>query len=108
MAKETLLDTLYTDFWPSGRPADFNDWTPVGPGSKRGAARISGSDRKSLSAEETLKLCREVYDMRDQYWPKDYVALDLTDIQFQFCEAQKYEKVRLGEGRPRSFYNGTG
>jgi hypothetical protein len=30
--------------------------------------------------------------------------LELHDIQFQLCEFDKYERVRLGEGRPKSKY----
>jgi hypothetical protein len=30
--------------------------------------------------------------------------LELHDIQFQLCEYDKYERVRLGQGRPKARY----
>ena len=41
---------------------------------------------------------------QENYWPKEYGKLSPTDIQFQLCEFDKYERVRLGQGRPRSKY----
>jgi hypothetical protein len=34
----------------------------------------------------------------------DFADLTLMDIQNCLCEFDKYERVRLGEGRPRSYY----
>ncbi len=33
-----------------------------------------------------------------------YPRLELRDIEHSLCEFDKYERVRLGEGRPRSMY----
>lgn len=107
MAKETILDTRYTDFWPKKTPLDVNLWTPVGPGSMRGAARVLGDGRARLNQQETLDMCRALFELRD-FWPPDYMALELHDIQFQLCEFDKYERVRFGEGRPRSLYHPRG
>lgn len=104
MAKEVLLDTRYTDAWQVEGPSDRETWTGVGPGAIRGAARIRYGEKKTISRAEALEICREVYAARHQYWPSEYMPLTLDDIQFQFCEWFKYEKVRLGEGRPRSRY----
>jgi hypothetical protein len=38
----------------------------------------------------------------------DYENLTLMDTQNQLCEADKYERVRLGQGRPRSLYKPEG
>ena len=113
MAKEVISDTRYTDLWPSGTPKDVNTWTPVGPGSKRGAARVLGRTERTnkgkiakLTEDETLAVCLALFGERDKHWPKGpkEVVLELHDIQFQLCEFDKYERVRLGEGRPRSLY----
>lgn len=99
MAKEVLMDTRYTNFWPAGgAPFDKNDWTLVGPGSKRGAKRLGGKG-------ETLETLCAVFAARSGHWPTEFVGLELADIQFQACEFDKYERVRLGEGRPRSLYH---
>lgn len=104
MAKELTLDTFYTSFW-SKPPKDKNTWTPVGPGSMRGAARIKGDEQANrLVKNKTLKVCLELFEIHDLYWPKDYVELELTDIQFQLCEFDKWERVRLCQGRPRKTY----
>lgn len=104
MAKELVLDTRYTSFWKE-QPTDKNTWTPIGPGSKRGAARILGyTDNRSLTNEETVEVCINLFKQHKAYWPKDYVKLELHDLQFQLCEVSKYEKVRLGQGRPRNKY----
>jgi hypothetical protein len=106
LAKEVTLDAFFTNFWRR-EPVDKNTWTPVGPGSMRGAARVVGTGAKQLNKENTLKVCIDVFAQRGKFWPKKYVELELTDIQFQLCEFSKYEKVRLGEGRPRSLFTPT-
>lgn len=106
MAKEVVLDTMLTSMWPAP-PVDLNSWTPVGPGARRGAARLLGDDTaKPLSEASSLGVCRELFSIASLYWPEDYVDLELHDIQFQLCEFDKYERVRLGQGRPRSRYDG--
>jgi len=104
MAKETMLDTRHTSFWPKP-PTDMNTWTPMGPGGRRGAARIRGfTDKRPLSEKESLEVCLEVFEQRHTYLPKDFVELELADIQFQFCEFDKIERVRLGQGKAKSKY----
>lgn len=113
IAKEVILDTMYTDFWPDGRPADWQTWTPIGPGAKRGACRLLGRPgrahrkgryRADISAAAALEVCMALYAARTGRWPTNWVPLDLHDIQFQLCEFDKYERVRLGQGRPRSLF----
>lgn len=105
MAKEVMLDTMLTPIWRNP-PRDIGVWTPVGPGARRGAARVTGEDapRRGLTEPESLEVIRFLYDDRFKFWPTQWVKLDLADIQFQLCEFDKYERVRLGQGRPRSFY----
>lgn len=105
MAKEVSLDTRYTGFWKEP-PTDIYDWTPIGPGSKRGVGRIMGKTEKPYDASnrDTLNACIELYDMHKKYWPRTHVGLEVHDIQFQLCEWDKYERTRLGEGVPRNRY----
>lgn len=107
MAKEVILDTMLTSFWSRGKPADLNDWTPVGPGARRGAARALGVDEPGNGCTEhgALQVIGQLYAERDELWhfAED---LELHDVQFQLCEFDKYERVRLGQGRPRSLYRG--
>lgn len=109
MAKEILLDTTYTRFWggyvKNGRtvPGDWWSWTPVGPGGRRGAARVA--ERPRLGEDASLKVIMDLYNDQDRYWPSaTWGQLCPHDVQFQLCEFDKYERVRLGEGKPRNKY----
>lgn len=119
MTKEILLDTMMTGFWSDDveyshnrsftYPTDYREWTPIGPGGLRGAARLLGNDtpsHNSVRAQRALEVIMEVQaaQANRSYWPEEYGYLYPTDIQFQFCEFDKYERVRLGQGKPRSKY----
>lgn len=107
MAKEIVLDTMFTPFWGTkdGKPEDFNDWCPVGPGARRGLNRLTGRDLNKPVPEPAMILeMAKIFEQREKYWPEDYVTLELHDIQFQLCEFDKYERVLNGEGAPRSLY----
>lgn len=104
MSKESVLDTRHTSFWPEP-PEDRFTWTPVGPGGMRGAARILGyTDKRLLSKQATVDVCLELFKVRKQYLPADFVELELHDLQWILCEFDKMERVRLGQGRPRAKY----
>lgn len=105
IAKETVLDTRYTNFWPVSGPADRDTWTPVGPGSMRGAARMLTGDKKPLNKYATLDVCLDIFAQRKKHWHG--VDLELTDIQFQLCEYDKYTRIKTGEGRTRSLFRPT-
>ena len=113
MTKEILLDTTYTGFWGDYQekpneygftyPSDWWEWTPIGPGALRGAARILGDDSaKPVKEDKAFGVIMDLYNSQDD-WNGD--KLSPTDIQFGFCEFDKYERVRLGQGRPRSRYH---
>lgn len=118
MAKEVLLDTMLTNFWGNpmmdehgrmqSRPKDYWEWTPVGPGSLRGAARVKGLYPEKLGFPATREVIMELTDSarHPDLWPAEWGLLAPTDIQFQLCEFDKYERVRTGEGAPRSRYRG--
>jgi hypothetical protein len=121
MTKETLVDTTYTRFWDThidrndtatmSIPRDWETWTPIGPGARRGITRILGDDDPdSPSAKKTqnnenfcMEMITTIMDKQKQFW-KHEGGLYPHDIQFTLCEFDKYERVRLGQGRPRSTY----
>ncbi len=114
MTKEVLLDTTYTGFWenvaenmPDGKfsfPKDWWSWTPIGPGALRGAARVAGSDVPvPLKEDKAAGVIMALGSLQELYWNYDFL-LSPTDIQFGLCEFDKYERVRLGQGKPRSRY----
>jgi hypothetical protein len=125
MTKETLLDTMFTNFWPNSQgvpdtplisvPADYWTWTPIGPGGRRGIARLLGNDdvdnegsRRIRGNEEGChETLMELYEAQDGLWNYPENRLAPTDIQFVLCEFDKYERTRLGQGKPRSRYRRT-
>lgn len=107
MAKETLLDTMHCAFWENGLPSDYWNWTPIGPGARRGINRLLGKSVDAIMAEEEmLEIILMLTEQQELYWPKDWGKLSPTDLQFQLCEYDKHSRVKAGEGRPRSKYNG--
>lgn len=115
MTKEILLDTTYTGFWDNKEmhpddgqfsfPCDWWDWTPIGPGARRGAARVNGDDSaKPLKEADAGHIIHTLLQNQSLFWPDEWDALAPHDIQFQLCEFDKYERVRLGQGKPRSRY----
>lgn len=112
MTKEVLLDTTYTAFWENvssdgtfSFPRDWWEWTPVGPGALRGAARILGAvDQSSLKEAQAGQVIQDLFQRQAQWFTHPF-KLAPTDIQFALCEFDKYERVRLGQGRPRSRYH---
>ncbi len=109
MAAQVVADVKYDEVGPLSQAADWATWAAPGPGSLRGLNRVCGSrpdlpwnnhpDRKW---EDRFEECRQLVLMQ-----LSTTALhDLTgqDLQNCLCEFDKYERVRLGEGRPRSRY----
>lgn len=118
MTKEVLLDTTYTGFWKTRymdgegvnftKPKDWWEWTPVGPGARRGSSRVNGDesakpDNEEVSLYTILSLTLE----QNKFLNENIERLAPHDIQFQLCEFDKYERVRLGQGKPRSRYRAT-
>ena len=105
MAKEVLHDAMG---WASVRALvhDAGDWTPPGPGARRGLNRIYGRPRDlgSLAFAGSDAEDRFVAEMRLMLAacraadPQFCAAmrLDLHDVQFQLCEFDKYS--RAGDG----------
>ncbi len=104
MAKEVLLDYILATGW---RPVDWDTWTPVGPGARRGANRVATGSPSEMREAEALEVCRQVYAERGSSWPSEYEELDLTDVQFQFCEYHKYRRLQTGQGRSKRRFRPT-
>lgn len=108
MAKEICLDYVLAT---GEKPDDWQTWTPVGPGARRGAAWVrDGEMYRGLDEYSALQVCREIYATRDdpqsQFWSHE-IELDLTDIQFQLCEFDKYMRAKTGAGKPKRKFRPT-
>lgn len=130
MAKEVVLDFALATDW---RFTDWQTWTPVGPGARRGAYRVAHGNldkEAGLSEPAALEVIKELYARRQGWWDDNPfhvpmpevpnhgafnginrsvqpVVLDLTDLQFQLCEFDKYRRVVEGTGKPRNLFKPT-
>ena len=85
---------------------DIMTWANAGPGAKRGLNRIFNRELNQplpvkQSNEEMMDLLDYSVEMLEPYVP----ALEMRDIEHCLCEFDKYERTRLGEGRPRAKYH---
>lgn len=103
MVKETLQDVMQTPVLTDAN--DRNTWCPAGPGARRGLNRIYGRPLNAkVSEDHLLHEMRDLFALSHDNFPALMPVLELHDIQFQLCEFDKYERARLGEGRPKSLY----
>lgn len=106
MAAQVVADAKYFD--PHLKAAaDWGSWAASGPGSRRGLNRVLRKPVDSPWSEEkwridfsdVLRIITPV--LRERY---GLPAVTGQDLQNCLCEFDKYERVRLGQGTPRSKY----
>lgn len=103
MAGQVIADLKYTPVL--AHAPDWWDFAPLGPGSTRGLNRYFGRNTKaSLKQSQGLK---EMKLLQVQVENRLGLKLDIHDVQNCCCEYDKYERVKLGEGKPRSLYPGV-
>ena len=107
MAYEVASDLRHTRYLRNA--PDIMTWANLGPGSKRGINRVLG---EPLGASVSDQLAQEVFLSLLEYlqsnWPNDWPALEMREVEHSLCEFDKYMRVKLGQGRPRAKYPGTG
>lgn len=103
MAAQVIADLKHTSFLNTA--PDWHTWSAVGPGSRRGINRYQG--HKLEAAISTTTYYQAIVGL--QYAIRQNTGLDLhaQDVQNCMCEYDKYCRVKLNEGYPRSLYNGT-
>ena len=86
---------------------DLYSWAPMGPGSQRGLNRLH--ERKLLKTITEKQFNQELIEARDVIIKSNDKFKDLTlhDVQNVFCEFDKYQRVKTGEGKPRQNYKPT-
>lgn len=106
MAAQIIADVKF-----EGALKEAEDWwtfAASGPGSRRGLNRVLGralyenwKERDWHNELLSLKLKTDNF-LKDNGMPR----MCAQNLQNALCEFDKYERVRLGEGTPRSKYNG--
>jgi hypothetical protein len=109
MAAQVVADVKNTPGQVLASAKDWYTWAAPGPGSIRGLARVINGDKdKKVPAKmflpHLIELRKEVNRWVE---PKGWNTFCAQDIQNCLCEFDKYERVRLGEGKPRQKYNGA-
>jgi len=108
MSYEVVTDLNYTPVL--ARAEDKYKWANAGPGAKRGLNRIHDRPlKKALGAYQSNREMQDLLENSHRYLGKHIPILDvdMRCIEHSLCEWDKYERVRLGQGRPRSIYRPT-
>ena len=59
---------------------------------------------QTIKKDQLTAEMKELLDVSDDYLDLALPRLEMREIEHCLCEFDKYERVRLGEGRPRSKY----
>lgn len=107
MAYEAVTDLRHSPVL-SGAD-DILTWASAGPGAARGIGRVHGlgldfyshnssTDRACMNDRmQELLSCSRQPDL----WPTDWPSWEMREVEHTLCEFDKYERARLGEGRPK-------
>lgn len=104
MVGQVIADLKYVE--PLRSAPDWLTWCVPGPGSKRGLNRVLGRELMAPWKVPAFQVQMAELQKVLNYKTKDG-PLHAQDIQNCLCEFDKYERVRLGQGRPRSTYSGV-
>jgi hypothetical protein len=103
MAYEVVTDLRHTKWLKNAK--DIMTWANPGPGAQRGLNRIHHRDlNKTIKKEQLNTEMKELLDCSPDYLQGHMLPLEMRDIEHCLCEFDKYERTRLGEGRPRAKY----
>ena len=99
MAYEVVTDLRHTKHLENAE--DIMTWANPGPGAKRGLNRIHGRElEKSIPKKQLISEMKQLLDLCNMA----PLPLEMRDIEHCLCEFDKYERVRLGQGKPRAKY----
>ena len=100
---EVITDLRWTRLLQDA--SDIMTWANPGPGAKRGLNRILGLDVKTKKKDQVYIDCMETLLFKSlERMPSTSPRWEMREVEHSLCEFDKYERVRLGEGRPRMKY----
>ena len=113
IAYEIISDLRWTRYLEHAK--DIQRWANPGPGAKRGIKRIYNipiKDNHSAHKDEypsdydgLVRVMKYLMHLLNCGKPPKFPDFEMRDIEHSLCEFDKYERVRTGEGRPRSVFN---
>ena len=106
LAAQVICDLKYVE--PLRSADDWRTWAASGKGSLRGLNRVMGHDKgRSWTEHEWF---RRLHALHAEIGPlvraSKMPPIHAQDLQNCLCEFDKYERTRLGEGKPRCRYAG--
>ena len=109
MAAQVVADIKYCPRYSQDEVSDWWTFAAPGPGSRRGLARVHDlpKDYKWKEPEWPLSLAALQASIDPLVAKAGMPRLHAQDLQNCLCEFDKYQRVLLGEGKPRSLYAGT-
>lgn len=100
LAYQAVVDMRFTSLLAGA--ADASTWAAAGPGTIRGLNRLHGrSVDASLPQSQARQEMRAIYVIAEQ---ETGVVMDFSDVPNILCETDKYQRVALGQGKPRARY----
>ncbi|MAG59257.1 hypothetical protein CMO96_00485 [Candidatus Woesebacteria bacterium] len=107
MAYEVITDLNYTSVLRTAH--DRYTWANAGPGAKRGLNRLLGNPlTKGMKQEAANSKMHSLLQMKADISKlplETQKSIDMRTIEHSLCEWDKYERVRLNQGRPRAKFN---
>ena len=94
---EMVCDLRFTNLID---PKDKMSWANVGPGAKRGMIRL-GLDPTIATMQKLLA------QAPDKHLERIGLDFELREVEHSLCEFDKYERIRLGQGRSKERYRWT-
>jgi hypothetical protein len=109
MAYEVASDLRWTSLLDQA--PDILTWANPGPGAQRGTRRCWGAVeaadvRRAVDEDAAVPFMRQLLTMASNtdLWPRHWPAWEMREVEHTLCEFDKYERTRLGQGRPRSVF----
>ena len=111
MAYEVVTDLRHTRYLKDAH--DIYSWANAGPGAIRGLNRLYGRNLEAKphprqTNEEMHTLMQDLNRLTDPGFASTFpgeLRFEMRDVEHTLCEFDKYERVRLGEGKMRSKYD---
>ena len=114
MAYEVVTDLRHTRYLEDA--PDIYTWANAGPGAIRGLNRLYGRNleakpRPEQTNREMFELMKDLNAMDERGVNETFgpphagPRFEMRDVEHSLCEFDKYERVRLGEGKMRSKYD---